>query len=597
MILVKIRKWKEINGLAHEKTTWEVASDPDFKDILETYEESDMTELFFSPIEVPKDVTYYVRAKRHFNSSGVDYWLDPIEVSNVTESYSNMLLAKDPYIAQPYIYLDEKAIISSDAELVLKSSQFISNVDQHESTHWFVLDGNNTILYSSLNNKDNKLELTIPNLAIFKNKNVIKFRLIHRGVSGTESKVGFKDVYLNNELSFEVVSSLLSVPSLTDYKITFKPKKKGDLTNIITVTLVEYANSNNKIVDLPLNNNTVTIPWYYLKVGMKYKIKLLCQTTRPGVNTTVTYDVTVENFSESAIKSPGLEFEFSLNRNNVNNINIPNDLYIESLVGNKLLIPSVEHKKYIVHGYDSSNNEIKTTNRFADGLVLHHTNITNLTIKVLSPTLILIDQLGEDNKPIFLIYNYNINSNVFTKVGEIKRDDETLPIGKTGAIVQTANSEYLYIPPGTKVIKKLNLTTKEAIKVTEVSVAKMDKGLIMKLKNNQVFIANGETYESYVLNTKTLKFTGGFSFGPEDMVNKDNIQINCINGSTLVYKKELVEGEKSNFQYLNYETSMLTNPILKVEGFTASTVLSLNNGNVIFMDRDANGNSNYVTFK
>lgn len=87
MIIVKIRKWKVINDLEHTSTTWEIATDENFENIVELHEESDMLELLFSTLEVPKDTSYWVRAKRHFNASGVDYWLNPVKVTNMEESY------------------------------------------------------------------------------------------------------------------------------------------------------------------------------------------------------------------------------------------------------------------------------------------------------------------------------------------------------------------------------------------------------------------------------------------------------------------------------------------------------------------------------
>lgn len=580
MLLVKIRRWKPINDLEHIATTWEVATDVDFNNILESHPNSSMLELFFSAIEVPKDTTYYVRAKRHFSHSSIDYWLHPVTVTNMEESYSNMLLSIDSYIQQPYVYVNKDDIFSSSTTLTLKSSKFISNVDQHESTSWFVFDGRDNLLYSNLNNKTDLLEHTIPNLAIFKTKSNLKFMIVHRGVTGVESKAGFLNIKTGASQNFEITTSLNAVKPLEDLTIKFTPLRTGDRPNIVYVNLASYSNPEEVILPLPVTSlNTVTIPWFYLKPGMKYQLVILTYDST-GTQTRLTNSITVENITDFVIKDPEYKYTGKLDVIE-NSTRFPDNIMVDAMAGNLVLIPNVTYKKMIIYTWNETNGGLVSSGLFADGITLPNTDFTGLMVRPISKTLVVLDVFNENNVPTFLVYNYDMNSGKFTIKHTIPRTTETKCLGLTGAVVQSSSTELIYIPVGTTNLKKLNVITGEITSLTDIPLAGMTKGLLLRCKNNRIFIGNTVDFQAVVFNSSRLDYTAGYSFGPESFVNRDCKAIPLVNGNTMVFKSVLEDHKDGNFTMLDYNTGAFTYFKLSVGNYLPLSFITLNNGYVV----------------
>ena len=127
MIIVKIRKYVQVEGFEHISTTWKVASDKSMQNVIEVVERSDMVELFYSDIVVPDGVTYYVQATRHFNASNMDYSIEPIPVVNNDQAYNNLLFQEDSYIETPYVSINRDELMNNDQATLLKHL----NLDLH----------------------------------------------------------------------------------------------------------------------------------------------------------------------------------------------------------------------------------------------------------------------------------------------------------------------------------------------------------------------------------------------------------------------------------------------------------------------------------
>lgn len=584
MIIVKIRKWDVINNLEHTSTTWEIASDEGFENILESHVESNMLELLYSTIEIPKDVTYYVRAKRHFNSSGVDYWLKPVPVTNMEESYGNMLMQKDAQIQQPYLYVELDDVMSSNDKLLVRSSKFNSNVDQHVSTHWLVYDANGALLYASINDEENKTEIQIPNLPIFKTKTKLTFMCIHRGITGVESKPGFKKLSVSNDVNFEVGTPLTQVTALKDLVVRFKPLVPGDKVQILNVALTSIGNSKNVVKQWEYDpvKNYIVIPWHYLKTGMSYNLTVTSYAG--GTNTKIIkhYPLTVESHDNNIIK----DSNFKLKNEIINSFSpterIPDGIYVESTAGNALLVPSGRHKKMIVYGYDSENNIVKSTKLFANGIELISSNIKDLIVKSVSRSLVLIDMYNEEGKPTFLVYTYDGNSDKYTLKHSIKRDDETKALGYTGSILQVSNTEFLYNPHGSEKLKKLNVETGEVITLTNIPLAGITNAVLIRCKDNRVLIGNGVDYKAVVYNVTRDEFTTGYSFGPNSFVNKKIKTVYLINGDTLMLNEEVTKHKDGNFESFSYSNSGFNIPRVNIGEVIPTSVFVLNNGYTVF---------------
>lgn len=586
MIIVKIRKWKVINNLEHTSTTWEIATDENFENIVETHEESDMLELLFSTIEVPKDTSYWVRAKRHFNSSGVDYWLNPVKVTNMEESYGNMLMQKDSKIQQPYIYITTKEILSPNKTITIKASKFYSNVDQHQSTSWFVFDGRDTLLWSSINDKVNLESIVAPNLPIYKSKSRLKFVVIYKGITGVESKAGVLTINNAGKVNYEIESVLNNIRPLEDLVIRFKPIIETQPLGITNLYLTDYSNADSIVKELVIeSNNTVTLPWYYFKEGSKYNLKIVANVS--GVLITQNKVITVEYTLDFNVKDPNYVYKDEIIKSVAYDVLVPEGIYIEALVGDVILIPSVKHNKVIVHGYNEEQI-LTSTKVFADGINLISNNIEGYMVKPFSRTRLLIDQLDNDGKPHFMIYDYDPTTIKFTLKHNIKRDSETGSMGKTGAIVQVSNSEVIYNPIGTNEIKKLNVLTGEITNYDDIPLGVITKGILIRCKDNRVFVGNGTDYQAVIFNSTNGDYTTGYSFGPSNFINKTVLTVPMLNGNTLIVCNELGgRNPVTNFSILDLQTSSFKHGNILLDK-TFESVISLSNGYILFTNKVSN---------
>lgn len=587
MIIVKIRKWKVINDLEHTSTTWEIATDENFENIVETHRESDMLELLFSTIEVPKDTSYWVRAKRHFNSSGVDYWLNPVKVTNMEESYGNMLMQKDSKIQQPYVYITGKEILSSNKTITIQASKFHSNVDQHQSTSWFVFDGRDTLLWSSINDKANLESIVAPNLPIYKNKTKLKFVVIYKGITGVESKAGVLTINNAGKVNYEIESVLNNIRPLEDLVIKFKPILDTQPLGITNLYLTDYSNPDSVVKELVIeSDNKVTLPWYYFKEGSKYNLKIVANVN--GVVIIQNKVITVEDSLDFNVKDPNYEYKNEIIESETYDVIVPEGIYVEALVGNIILIPSIKHDKVIVHGYNKEQQILTSTKVFADGISLISDNMEGYMVKPISRTRLLIDQLDENGKPHFMIYDYDPATAKFTLKHNVKRDSETACMGKTGAVVQVSNSEVIYNPIGTNEIKKLNILTGEITNYDDIPLEEITKGILIRCKDNRVFIGNGVDYQAVIFNSTNGDYTTGYSFGPSNFINKTVLTVPMLNGNTLIVCNEIGgKNPLTNFSILDFQTSSFKHgKILLDKPF--ESVISLSNGYILFTNRVSN---------
>lgn len=587
MIIVKIRKWKVINDLEHTSTTWEIATDGNFENIVETHEESDMLELLFSTIEVPKDTSYWVRAKRHFNSSGVDYWLNPVKVTNMEESYGNMLMQKDSKIQQPYVYITGKDILSPNKTITIQASKFHSNVDQHQSTSWFVFDGRDTLLWSSINDKVNLESIVAPNLPIYKNKTKLKFVVIYKGITGVESKAGVLTINNAGKVNYEIESVLNNIRPLEDLVIRFKPIIETQPLGITNLYLTDYSNPDRVVMGLVIEpDNTVKLPWYYFKEGSKYNLKIVANVG--GVVITDNKVITVEDALDFNVKDPSYVYKNEIIESETYDVIVPEGIYVEALVGNIILVPSVKHDKVIVHGYNEEQQILTSTKVFADGISLISDNIEGYMVKPISRTRLLIDQLDKDGKPHFMIYDYEPATAKFTLKHNVKRDTETASMGKTGAIVQVSNSEVIYNPIGTNEIKKLNILTGEITNYDDIPLEEITKGILIRCKDNRVFVGNGADYQAVIFNSTNGDYTTGYSFGPSNFINKTVLTVPMLNGNTLIVCNELGgRNPVTNFSILDFQTSSFKHGKILLDK-TFESVISLSNGYILFTNRVSN---------
>ena len=608
MILAKLNKWDDSSGLTHVSTDWQVAKDTEFTELVDSTEKStNMLILYYSTVEIPKDETYYIRARRWFNNGTSGDWCSFITASNIEESYNNVLLGKDPTITQPYVYVTEEDVMSSSEKITITTSVFQSNIDEHKATHWFVYDNNDKLLYSNIDDTVNLTSITIDNLITFKQKEKLTFVAIHKGVTGVESKPGKKIVKLADDYGFKVKTNLVNVPVLETLNIEFEVTNKSLGMNINRVELAKY-DTNETICSLEHPNSYIwSVPYFYLKANAKYKLKVY---TNNAYNTEL--DVLYLSLSVMDIKKVVVrddQYVYSKDvintQTSVTNMNtIPDGVYSESTYDNRILIPDGTVKKMKIFQSSKKNDTyfLEYQNIYADGITLPHSGpYENMVIKVINNTRILIDMLNADGKPTFYVYSYDIATQIYSLLTTVTRDDETYPLGKSFALAQISTDKIIYNVYGSDVIKEFNMVTGDLVTITSKGngpLTNMTKGILIRCRNNRVFIGNSNSYDAVAFNYENLEYETGYVFGPESFINRELRTIPLINGSTLIAKYDLTDIEKDgSLLYFDYETGTFETLHIPFQKVLPTSAIMLSTGEIFCVYSPIDGTQNYSIFR
>lgn len=604
MILAKLSEWDSSTGLEHVATSWQVAIDQDFNKIITDVSNTSMVILYYSMVEVPKDATYYLRAKRHFNDGSEGNWCDPIEVNNIEESYGNMLLGKDPTITQPYVYVEEDDIMSDKEDIIIKTSTFQSNTDTHDATHWMVYDDNDNLLYTSMFDKENLTSITISNLIIFKQKEKLKFVAIHRGTTGVESKPGKKIIKLADDYGFKTYTNLYNVPVLETLNVSFEVTDTKQGLRINRVELANFDNNETIVELIKSNSNTWVIPYYYLKANAKYKLKVYTNNAYNTQLDVVYLTVTVMDIKNVIVRDEKYEYKKEVInfQNTVSKVNIiPDRVYTESMFNNIILIPDFETKKMKIFKHVKSGNTylLEYQNKTADGILLPETDdYGDILIKVINNNRLLIDLLNEDGKPTFYVYDYNISNGTFTLLNKLTREDETYTLGKSFAFAQISIDKIIYNVNGTSKLLEYDMVNNSLTNLPEIPLAGITKAVLIRCRNNRIFIGNGASYDAVLFNYERLDYEQGYVFGPNSFLGRNIRVIPLINGGSLVVKYDLEDIEEDgSLSYYDYNKGTFTTLHLPFPGILPTSAIMINTGEILCVYPVNGSVQNYSVFR
>lgn len=588
MILAKLSEWDNSTGLEHTHTSWQVALDQDFNSLVSDEPNTKMVILYYSMVEVPKDATYYLRAKRHFNDGSEGTWCDPIEINNIEESYGNMLLGKDPTITQPYVYVEKDDIMSANEDLTIRTSTFQSNTDTHDATHWLVYDGDDNLLFSSMFDKENLTSITISNLIIFKQKEKLKFVAIHRGTSGVESKHGKKIIKLADDYGFKVYTNLYNVPVLETLNVTFEPNNGKNTVNINRVELANFDTNETITTLVKSTSNTWVIPYFYMKANAKYKLKVYTNNAYNNQLDVVYLTVSVTDIKKVVVKDEKYEYKQEVihMQNTVSKLNIiPDNVYTESMFNNLILIPDFESKKIKLFKHFKSGNSylLEYQNIYAEGITLPDSNdYGDVLIKVINNNRILMDMLNEDGKPTFYVYEYNISNSTFSLLNTLTRDDETSTLGKSFAFAQISIDKIIYNINGTNKLVEYDMVNNSKTNLPDIPLANITKAVVIRCRNNRLFIGNGVSYDAVLFNYEKLDYESGYVFGPSTFLGRDLRTIPLINGGTLVIKYDLEDiQDDGSLSYYDYNKAMFKTLHIPFGKTLPTSAILLNTGEIL----------------
>lgn len=597
MIVVHTKKWTPIDNIEHVATTWTLSRDEGFTDIVEKYERSDMLYSLYSLLTQPKDVTYWVKARFHFNDPEIDHDLDPIAVTNNEETYSEMMLNEDIVVEQPYVYVEKEDILNNigiSDTIPVKCSKMKCNVGGHVATHWFVYDGLGNLLWFKLNDTENLRSILIPSLPVFRTKSRLRFMCIHRDITGAESKAGFKDIVFRSKLNFEITTNLINLVPFKplDIKIkTIDPLMSHGIMEAWLVNVNDTSGSDK--IEVKIVDDTIKLHWALLTPKTKYKLKINHRYSNNTSSETVDFDITVADRTDDVIKDSEYQYKHKIRRSSGELCRTAEGIYIEADASNRILVPSVRYQNMYIYGWDTTNNTLIKPKMFASGITLPTNKFKHFLLKQLSQHRILIDTYStyEETIPVFMVYDYDAGKDVYTLVHKVERDDEYFPLGKTGSIMQVSSDEVIYNPPDTDLLRLFNISTGQITNLPNIPLVGIVKALLIRLRNNRILICNSENYEAVIYNVDKANYSTGYSYGPRVFVNKNSKVFQLVNGSSLVFREEIDNDPYGNFTYFDHKTSKQHTPKIMIGDRLPGMYMLLNNGIVVMTYKKMNDGS------
>lgn len=581
MIIALLKQWVPIDNIEHTSTTWLLSSDKECKEVIALIENSDKLNLIMFDVDVPLNTDVYVKATRHFNNGGADYSLDPVSVIN-TDKQSAMILQEELFVDVPMVYVSKEDILSDAEKITIRTSKFRGN-DGHMLTHWIVTDGCGRILFSKLYDSTNLDSIEIDNLASFKEKSRLVFMAIHVTSCGIESKVGSSIVEFSN-FNFEVTSLLSEVSPLIDYKLTFG-KINSDLPiNLAKVAVYDLYTEENYIEqDMSETNLTLTIPWYLLSKNSVLGIKAYGYDNAGGYSN-IRYKLAVQ--TNQLILPIDSEYVY---KKNVDLVSYVNPVKIPTYVSPTLtqegdMLTPVYGSKLI---HKLKFNE--TTKKYVDAgevksLSLLNKDNTNTYLQYLENRLLLVDTVTYDGIPIFLVYKHNVSTDTYTLVNSLPRDDETISIGRTNAIVQVSPTEFIYNPQGLNKLRKYDIIENKLVDLKDIPVEGMTSSVVIKIAGDRLLVIGGPGFTNFVYDIQDNSFSAGNSTMPASFIGRELKSIRLINGDYLIYKTSYQEGDTDNsILYFNFNTSKFELlPIVFDTDKVPNTALLLTSGRILF---------------
>jgi len=240
-------------GWTHDATDWQVAEDPDFKNIVKESLGDTKNKLvkIFDDSDLDYSKSYYARARVVFNK-GLSEWsnvdivkfedLDPIKVT----------LDLPTLLATPEIKLNFDPNNVPGGLFTISTTPLNASTNvKHIVTNWIIEDSNNNVVWSSLNDGENLTDIFV-SYPILKEGETYFIKVSHVASSNDVSPLGILTFTVPKIPEIEVLSNLTDIPGDEDLVVKLSP-----IENLKTLEWRFYAAGLNTI-SLLANDSTDT---------------------------------------------------------------------------------------------------------------------------------------------------------------------------------------------------------------------------------------------------------------------------------------------------------------------------------------------------
>lgn len=380
----------------------------------------------------------YVQSKYHYRTpDGSESESDWSRVTLVQGDQVGYKMSEE-YIATPIVYINDQ-----DSQIELSTSDYfnLSNKNNHGSTDYQVLTGDNEEIFVRKDDEDNLTNIFIPNK--YKDGKVYQFTARHKSITNNYSLYG-KELYINRQSSFKLYDVYTSGQLVTNRKFYYRIDIK--IKNVISYDL-EFVDQEGKVIITKSKSKKLidVLEIGDLTLGMIYTVRVRFNLDNGYITSWEDAFVSTAIKNTYLIKNPNIEYLNMLTVGNEYNTAGLNCVTATETYNNNIIATDFKSNKLSLYSVLSGGiREIKTLYRFDSNVDIDYVNVIQL-----QNTYILADVVEYTNEkqvgPCFYLFDYNPLSATLTLKSKLYRSEEKYNTAICNSIAPIEDLVY-YIP-------------------------------------------------------------------------------------------------------------------------------------------------------
>ena len=591
MIDIRMKSWVVIGGLTHTASSYEIATDVAFTNILETVTDTvTYKDIYYSSITVPIGTTYYVRARRQLTDVNLAVtqttWSAPIAVTNNSDN-STLLLTADIVIEAPIVIVDKAEVLGTSSTITVSTTSYRGIGDGHASTHWVVTDELDNIIYVSLSDPTNLTTITINKSDIdVLSYNSIKFTAVHVSGVGVESLPGSTIINVGN-FNFIISSNMDRVLPYTNYNLKINKLDTNIPLGIVRVT-VNSSTDNSILWSTSVNSEitTVTIPAGILTEDSLLYVDIFTSlnivsgnSKRKALRTIKALQVEIADNKYKYKKSFTYTYSDTLKQAVSCNSAARYDNTILTILDGSNLVHILQ--------YDVTTGRVTDTNNTITGITLPFINNTDIHIEYRPDNIILLDHVDVNNVPTFYVYHYDLFTRVATLLNSTSRADEILTSGHNNTLNRIDGDNYIYIVHNLNILRRYNITTGVTSDEPVTPMSDITGATLIDIGSGKFMTVGGSDNICYGYNINDSTYTN-LATTPIEFVSRDLKSTKLINGDTLIWRfTGTINDTENNLVYFDKVNSQLSRlPYVFGHQVDLTSVIKTTTGDTILTGMD-----------
>jgi len=581
MVTMKVRQWVVIDNVHHIKTSWQIATDNEFENLVaESIENDNDITTWDSGVSVPVDGVLWGRVNRHFDDDTSSGWSEPRKLLNIS-NHNSLLLLNDVTVERPILRVNKLEVVGDSEVINVATTKFKCTNDGHFSTHWIVTDANGSILYKSLEDTENKDSISIKKsdfaLEISRYDRLI-FSAIHKSGGGIESAVG-QLVIDTSSFNFEFLNKMKRVLPLNVYTLKFKKIDVYKPHRIDNIKIIR-SSDDEVIHNIVVNDDSLNfdIPGALLLGDNQFYIDIYAIDNNGMMN--IKRGV-LKTIAGSALYNIDRGFVYDNNfklLTQTTKRSIPKGLVSDELYDGTVLVPV--GKELRVKKFDNYKKAFSDIGVIAGVSLLTDNN--DYTLVKRHRDKIIIDTMNSDGKPTFLIYTYDQFKEMATLEYSHTRESEITPIGKYNAVVVIDENLY-YVPVGTSILNKLSLTDGAITKIRDIDLPDSTSTVMVNLNNGKLLFIGGDSVFGVVYDINENYFYSRYDI-PISFRSRELKTMTLVNGDTVVYRTTVIQDDSAgDVLVFDYDTKRMQEREYSFDPIGLEAAIRLSSGSIVFV--------------